>query len=206
MPLQIGTSLSETCRIFPIDVYGKYKDDDTNKIILPDCILVKLVNMVVQYPMMFSITNERTGKMTHCGVYEFCNSTPPHSVECYVPSRIMKLLELNSGDNVKIKNVSLRAAESITILYKNITDSSNTIDYGFIHEYIMKFDVLNKGDVFDIIHEGNQIQLTIKKLYYCFNRNNPYDGHVDGYPVATINNNTVIDVESGKIEGEKIEI
>ena len=40
-------------------------------VILPQSALEQLSNYNIEYPMIFKITNDRTGVSSHCGVLEF---------------------------------------------------------------------------------------------------------------------------------------
>ena len=78
-----------------------------DKIVLPPSILEILIELDIQYPMIFEIiTNE---KKTHCGVLEFT----AEEETCFVPTWIMNNLDINEGRSVYIRNVSLPQATFI---------------------------------------------------------------------------------------------
>ena len=78
-----------------------------DKIILPASILDVLVTMEVQYPLTFEIVTNQS--KTNCGVLEF---TAEEGM-CCIPTWIMKNLDINEGDSVYIRNVSLQKATFI---------------------------------------------------------------------------------------------
>jgi ubiquitin fusion degradation protein 1 len=81
----------------------KLKLENTGKIMLPQAALQQLIHMRIQYPMMFEVSNPRTGQRMYCGVQEF-DAAPGF---CYLPFWIMEVLSINELDVVCVKNVSL---------------------------------------------------------------------------------------------------
>jgi len=78
-----------------------------DKIILPTSILEILIELEVEYPMIFEIVTNQ--KKTNCGVLEFT----AEEGTCFVPNWIMKNLDINEGQSVYIRNVSLPQATFI---------------------------------------------------------------------------------------------
>ncbi|OAF71306.1 hypothetical protein A3Q56_00880 [Intoshia linei] len=64
-------------RAYSVTMFDGYKKvDEVNcggKIIMPNSALEQLLQLNIQYPMLFSISNEKEDnyKVTHCGVLEF---------------------------------------------------------------------------------------------------------------------------------------
>lgn len=57
-------------------------------VILPQSALEQLSNFNIEYPMIFKITNDRTGASSHCGVLEF---SAKEGVS-YVPGWVKKVI------------------------------------------------------------------------------------------------------------------
>ena len=77
--------------------------DEGDKIFLPPSALDRLARMNVEYPMLFQITSNFSGKKTHCGVLEF-------SAEegwCYMPFGMMQ----NLGVQYFLCNIFSRCIE-----------------------------------------------------------------------------------------------
>jgi ubiquitin fusion degradation protein 1 len=62
-----------------------------DKIFLPPSALDRLARMNVEYPMLFEITSNDTGKRTHCGVLEFS----AEEGYCYMPYWMMENLAVS---------------------------------------------------------------------------------------------------------------
>lgn len=62
--------------------------NDGDKIYLPPSALDRLARMNVEYPMLFEVTSNETGKRTHCGVLEFSADEG----YCYMPYWMMENL------------------------------------------------------------------------------------------------------------------
>lgn len=78
-----------------------------DKVILPCSILDILLDLDVQYPMTFEIISKYY--KTHCSVIEFTSDEGT----CFIPHWIMKNLDINEGDVIYIRNVSLSKASFI---------------------------------------------------------------------------------------------
>jgi len=52
--------------------------------------------------MLFKITNLENHRSTHCGVLEFL---PNNEQICYVPHWIMKQLDIDEGNQIRIESV-----------------------------------------------------------------------------------------------------
>lgn len=63
---------------------------DGDKIFLPPSAFERLARMVIEYPMLFEVTNLRSGRKTHCGVLEFSSEEG----FCYMPYWMMKNLNV----------------------------------------------------------------------------------------------------------------
>jgi ubiquitin fusion degradation protein 1 len=65
------------------------KSDTTgDKIYLPPSAFELLARMVIEYPMLFRVTNCQNGRKTHCGVLEFSADEG----YCYMPYWMMRNL------------------------------------------------------------------------------------------------------------------
>jgi ubiquitin fusion degradation protein 1 len=71
---------------FSAAMAGRTGIDEGDKILLPPSALDTLARMNVEYPMLFELTNDSTGKKTHCGVLEFS----AEEGRCYMPFWMMQ--------------------------------------------------------------------------------------------------------------------
>jgi ubiquitin fusion degradation protein 1 len=84
--------------------------------------------MEVQYPLTFEIVSNHT--KTHCGVLEFTSDEGM----CCIPSWIMKNLDINEGDQIYIRNVSLNKATFIKfkpqhVKFLDLSDPRAVLEY-----------------------------------------------------------------------------
>src|SRR3954466_3287607 len=79
-------------RCFPVVMCNKPHLEAGDKIILPSTALDHLARLKVTYPMMFSITNKKTGKTMHAGVMEFSGEEGV----AYIPYWMMQNLLVES--------------------------------------------------------------------------------------------------------------
>lgn len=71
--------------------------------LLPQSALNHLARMNVTWPMLFSLKNEPKNRVTHGGVLEFSADEG----FCFLPSWMMRNLDLREGDIITVENVTL---------------------------------------------------------------------------------------------------
>uniref|UniRef100_A0A8C5HXD8 Ubiquitin fusion degradation protein UFD1 N-terminal subdomain 1 domain-containing protein n=1 Tax=Gouania willdenowi TaxID=441366 RepID=A0A8C5HXD8_GOUWI len=77
--------------------------DKGGQIIAPVFVLELLCALSVTFPIMFKLINRSNNRVTHCGVLEFAEE----SDVCYLPSWMMKSLQLEEGSDVWVQSVKL---------------------------------------------------------------------------------------------------
>ncbi|GMN61592.1 hypothetical protein TIFTF001_030678 [Ficus carica] len=96
---------------YPISMTGKSHLENGDKIIMPSSALTSLSTKNVQYPMLFQLKNKSKRKVSHCGVLEFS----AEEGKVFLPSWIMLNMKLRDGDEVIIRNVTLKKATSVKL-------------------------------------------------------------------------------------------
>jgi ubiquitin fusion degradation protein 1 len=133
--------------------------DDINKggkIILPASALEQLASLKIQYPMMFEIFNDN--KKTHCGVLEFT----AEEGKCILPYWIMKNINVDEGDLVKIKNVALPTGTYVKLKpigQNNFLNISNP--KAVLETRLRNFACLTKGDKIIIEYNDHDYELEV---------------------------------------------
>lgn len=146
-----------------------------DKIFLPPSALDRLARMNVDYPLLFEITNEENGKVSHCGVLEFSSEEG----YCYLPPWMMKNLsvslflcfffffaiyikififilifsiffQLEDGNLLKVKNVSLPKASFLKIRPQSCDFLNVSNPRALLEVSLRKFTCLTVGDIFTI--------------------------------------------------------
>jgi len=98
-----------------------------DKIILPSSILDTLIELEIEFPMTFEIVSKHY--KTHCSVIEFV----AEEGTCIIPEWIMKNLDINEGDFIYIRNVSLSKASFIKfkpeLMFLELSDPRAVLEY-----------------------------------------------------------------------------
>lgn len=134
----------KSLKAFPIIENG-------DKLILPASILDKLITLEIDYPFTFEvITNQ--GK-THCGVLEFS----AEEGTCFIPLWIMNNLDINEGDSIYIRNISLQKASFIKfkpeVKFLELSDPRATLEY-----ILRSFSCVTIGDKLHF-HYNNKLYI-----------------------------------------------
>lgn len=137
----------KSLKAFPINKNGDNGDNRVNgdngnngdKITLPSSILHTLVELDIQFPIIFEIVSKHY--KTHCGVIEFTADEG----SCFIPEWIMKNLNIDEGDFIYIRNVSLSNASFIK--FKPELKFLELSDPRAVLEYILRsFSCVTIGD------------------------------------------------------------
>ena len=98
-----GSNFEARYRAFPVAFLDKTSAEEGDKVILPPSALDRLISLHIDYPMLFKVENQASGRTTHCGVLEFTADEG----RVYLPFWMMENLLLREGDIVEFKNASL---------------------------------------------------------------------------------------------------
>ncbi|PVU97886.1 hypothetical protein BB561_000278 [Smittium simulii] len=147
-------------RAFPVSAMfssPRYQANFGGKIFLPSSALDKLSRLNVEYPMMFSITNPQTGKLTNAGVLEFT----AEEGHVYLPDWLMKCLGLIPRDFVTVQNVSLMLGSFVKI-QPQTADFLDISDHRAVLENALRnFSALTAGDIFTILYNEKQYDIKV---------------------------------------------
>lgn len=98
-----GRTFEARYRAYPPAFLDRPSLEEGDKVILPPSALDKLVSLHIEYPMLFRVDNQASGRSTHCGVLEFV----AEEGRVYLPFWMMQNLLLSEGDLVDFRNTSL---------------------------------------------------------------------------------------------------
>jgi ubiquitin fusion degradation protein 1 len=134
--------------------------EEGDKIIMPSSCLDTLARLRITYPMLFEVTNQNTGRKTHCGVLEFI--APEGMI--YLPHWMMQNLFLETGDKVTLRSVTLAKGTFVKLRPQNrdFLDISNP--KATLENRLRGFSALTKGDTIVIRHAGKQYPLDIMEV------------------------------------------
>jgi len=148
-----------TYKCLPISISHQPQLESGDKIILPASAFGHLARTKVLYPMTFSITNKRTGKIVHGGISEFTAKEG----SAYIPDWIMEDLSLNPEDNVEIASASLPKGDFVKLQAhksKAMNLQSNPIKLA-----LLNFTCLTKGQTICIFENKERYYLNVLEFF-----------------------------------------
>ena len=102
-------------RCYPIAMMNdRIRKDDANfggKIFLPPSALNRLSMLNIRYPMLFRLTSNESGKVTHGGVLEFI----AEEGRVYLPQWMMETLNAQPGSLMKINSTDVPLGQFVKI-------------------------------------------------------------------------------------------
>jgi len=131
--------------------------DNGGKIFLPPSALQHLTRLNTTYPMLFKLTNQRTGRETHCGVLEF----EADEGNCYLPYWMMRNLLAEEGTTIQVESASLPVAtfalfQPQTSEFQEITDQK-----AMLEQALRNFACLTVGDMIGIRYNEKLYELLV---------------------------------------------
>lgn len=139
-------------RAYPVSFIDRPALELGDKVIMPPSALERLTRAGTdEFPMMFSVTNQRQGRSTHCGVLEFVADEGV----VYLPYWMMENLLLSEGDVVKFEHASPPKGTFVKLQpqTKDFLDISNP--KAVLEMTLRQYTCLTVGDTF-VIHYNNK--------------------------------------------------
>lgn len=128
-----------------------------DKILLPQSLLAELLQWNSADPMIFRITAQRSGRITHGGVIEFT----AEEGRCYLPHWLMQNLALQEGDVVRLETASLPKARYVK-LQPHLTEFTYmTNPRAVLETRLRHFTALTQGDEIAIEYNGKTYWVTV---------------------------------------------
>jgi len=127
------------------------------KIIMPPSALDQLTRLNIVYPMLFKLTNKKTGRETHCGVLEFVADEG----KSYLPFWMMRNLMMNEGDMIQIESVSLPVATFSKFQPSSPEFLEISNPKAVLENTLRNFACLTTGDVIAIKYNDKTFELTV---------------------------------------------
>lgn len=150
----------EQYHVFSMAVIGRANLEGGDKILMPPSALDTLARMNVEWPMLFQIRNEASGKSTHVGVLEFT----AEEGKCHLPYWVMENLLAEEGSMLTVKNVSLPKATFVKFQPQNV-DFLDISDPRAVLEYTLRsYSCLTVGDHICVPYNDRNYYLEVKEL------------------------------------------
>lgn len=139
---------------------GKPDLEKGNKILLPQSALDTLARVNVTWPMLFEVSNNRTGRRTHCGVLEFIADEGT----CNLPYWMMQNLLLDEGDHIRVANTTLPKGtfvklQPVTSTFLEVTNPRAVLENALRH-----FATLTVGETIAIHYNTQLFEIEILEL------------------------------------------
>ncbi|KAM7500273.1 hypothetical protein LguiA_024687 [Lonicera macranthoides] len=152
------SSFIQTYVSCPISYIEKPHLEDGNRIIMPASALDRLTSLQIEYPMIFSIQNPSTDKVSHCGVLEF--GAPEGLV--YLPDWMMKNMGLEEGQLINFKDTALPKGVYMKIQPHTMSFLINLTDpKAFLESKLRDFSCVTPGDTIMIRHNEEKYYINI---------------------------------------------
>ena len=159
--IQIDTIFIEIYKAFPASIMGRDDIELSNSIILPQSALSKLSVMRnfgdSRNPILFRILNIELNIYTHCGVVEFT----AEEGTCYMPSNMFERLCLMEGQDINVRNVTLKEGSFIK-LQPHKTEFINNPNPKTVLEYNLRnYFCVTEGDTISVKFGKNIYKIDI---------------------------------------------
>ncbi len=125
------------------------RKDEANfggKIFLPSSALGALVKLNIQYPMLFSLTNESEEITTHSGVLEFV----AEEGRAYLPQWMMNVTKAQPGSLLKISSCDLPLGSFVKIEPQSVDFLDISDPKAVLENTLRKFSTLTINDIIEI--------------------------------------------------------
>ncbi|KAF2289512.1 hypothetical protein GH714_036768 [Hevea brasiliensis] len=156
--IERSLSFQGTYMCFPLSLIGKSHLEQGDRIIMPPSAFEHLLRLKVGFRMLFKISNDSTGRVSHCGVYEF--TADEGSV--FLPSWMMKNLQLQEGELLSVKSATLERGTYIK-LQPHSMDFLGILNPKAVLEGTLsfKFFCLTTGDTIVINHNSKNFFIDV---------------------------------------------
>lgn len=152
----MSQTFAELFRCYPIAMMNdRIRKDDSNyggKIFLPPSALNKLSLLNIQYPMLFELTVNETGKLTHAGVLEFT----AEEGRAYLPDWMLKTLNVQPGALLTIRSTELPRGTFVKLEPQSVDFLDISDPKAVLENALRNFSTLTVDDIIEI-HYNNKL-------------------------------------------------
>nr|ADD38487.1 Ubiquitin fusion degradation protein 1 homolog [Lepeophtheirus salmonis] len=127
------------------------------KIILPGSALDQLSRLNIVYPMLFKLTNRKTGRTSHAGVLEFVADEG----KVHLPYWMMENLMLGEGDILQVESASLPVATYSKFQPHSLDFLELSNPKAVLESRLRNFACLSTGDVIAINYNDRIYQMSV---------------------------------------------
>ncbi|CAR28986.1 hypothetical protein ZYGR_0W00140 [Zygosaccharomyces rouxii] len=162
--VNIPQKFEEFFRCYPVAMMNdRIRKDDANfggKIFLPPSALSKLTMLNVRYPMLFELTANENGKVTHGGVLEFI----AEEGRAYLPQWMMETLGVQPGSLLKIGSTDLPLGQFVKIQPQSVDFLDITDPKAVLENVLRKFSTLTVDDIIEINYNDSLYRIKVLEV------------------------------------------
>lgn len=162
--VDIPQKFEEFFRCYPIAMMNdRIRKDDANfggKIFLPPSALSKLTMLNVRYPMLFELTANENGRLTHGGVLEFI----AEEGRAYLPQWMMETLDIQPGSLLKIGSTDLPLGQFVKIQPQSVDFLDISDPKAVLENVLRKFSTLTVDDIIEINYNDNLYRIKVLEV------------------------------------------
>ena len=138
---------------------GNERDDleHGGKIIMPPSALDQLTRLNIVYPMLFKLSNNSSGRTTHCGVLEFVADEG----KIYIPYWMMQNLTCEEGGIIQVESASLPVATFAKFQPHSTDFLDMTNPKAVLESRLRNFACLSTGDVIAIQYNDKVYEMSV---------------------------------------------
>ncbi|XP_062505432.1 ubiquitin recognition factor in ER-associated degradation protein 1-like [Corticium candelabrum] len=158
-----GGVFRQTYRAFSVLLLPGAERQDVErggKIIMPPSALDQLTRLNIVYPMLFKLVNEKSNRVTHCGVLEFVADEG----RIYLPYWMMRNLLLEQGDLIQLESTALPVATFSKFQPQQTEFLDITNPKAVLENALRSFACLTKNDLLAIQYNNKTYELMVMEV------------------------------------------
>lgn len=162
--VNIPQVFEEFFRCYPISMMeDRIRKDDANfggKIFLPPSALNKLSMLNIRYPMLFKLTSNESGKITHCGVLEFI----AEEGRAYLPQWMLETLNTQPGSLLKITSTDVPLGQFVKLEPQSVDFLDISDPKAVLENVLRNFSTLTIDDIVEISYNNKIFRIKILEV------------------------------------------
>lgn len=151
-------------RCYPVAMMNdRIRKDDANyggKIFLPPSALNKLTMLNIRYPMLFELTANENGRMTHCGVLEFI----AEEGRAYLPQWMLETLGVQPGSLLKIGSTDVPLGAFVKLEPQSVDFLDISDPKAVLENVLRKFSTLTIDDIIEVFYNDKSYKIKILEV------------------------------------------
>ncbi|EJS43647.1 ufd1p [Saccharomyces arboricola H-6] len=157
-------TFEEFFRCYPIVMMNdRIRKDDANfggKIFLPPSALSRLSMLNIRYPMLFKLSANESGRVTHGGVLEFI----AEEGRVYLPQWMMETLGIQPGSLLQISSADVPLGQFVKLEPQSVDFLDISDPKAVLENVLRNFSTLTVDDIIEISYNGKTFKIKILEV------------------------------------------